>query len=559
MARKNQYEIGIAADTSGLEKSISNGLVKPLDEAADAFDDLEKAAQSADLDRELDKAQKATNELDDELDDARDKLKRLGYAARDAGDDSRRGMDRAEEGVKEFGEEANSTAREAAASFNGSAEDILDAFQEVAANAFAGFGPAGAIAGLAIAAGIGIAIGKFQEAAEAAEELRMKAVEYAGEAFDAGVSTDTWLSGATRMVERIRELEELKAKEWRWFWEEDPSQLEDWDDALQRMNRSTEEIGDVLSGTTEQVEDYRKAVEKSKDAIYDDIEALIERNKADPVDGYVDKINALNDEYKAHGELLDQLDEEIRLRDETTESYDRQKAAGIEAAAAQAEAAEEKAERIASAEEAVKGSVLSAYDSMRQAAADYATNEDGALDINRWLEYVSQQSGAIATYQANLQAIRLSPEQWQNLLEMPEGQRTQWVAQFAALPEDARAPFAAALNDVGSAGGSEAAVAFDDSFNPDADVDVSVEADTSDAVAAIDEAAEDRKVDIKANLTGEGSVREGLSALTRKRTVTVEAVVDTSQASRDLAAWRRNEASKTVTIRAKLAKDGSWD
>lgn len=559
MARKNQYEIGVAMDTDGVEKSVSNGLVKPLEEAADAFEDLEKAANSADLDKELTKAQKATDKLDDELDDTRDALKRLGYAARDAGDDTRKGMNRAEDGVKELGEEANSTAKEAAASFDGSAESILDMFQEVAANAFAGFGPAGALAGLAIAAGIGIAVGKFQEAAEAAEELRMKAVEYADEAREAGISTEAWITGASRMIERIKELEELKSTDARWFWEKDPSQLEDWEDALQRMNRSTSEIGDVLSGSTEEVEKYRKAVEKSKEATYDDIDALVERNKKDPVDGYVDKVNALNDQYKAHDELLSQLDEEISLRDQTSESYERQKAAGMDAAAAEAAAAEEKAERIASAEEAVKGSVLAAYDSMRQAATDYATNEDGALDINRWLEYVNQQSGAIATYQANLETMRLSPEQWQNLLEMPEGQRTQWVSQFAALPEDARAPFAAALNDIGSSGGSDAAVAFDDSFNPEASVDVDVEADTSDAVAQIDEAAEDRDVTIKANLTGEGAVRDGLESLTRRRTVTVEAVLDTSRATRDLATWRRNQENKPVVIAAKLVKTGDWD
>ncbi len=557
MAR-GPIKVPIASDTGAFEKGMRSGVIKPTEDAEKALDALGKTDGPDRLATAMKAAQKATDKLDGELDDARDALKRLGFAARDAGDDTRRGMERAEDGVKELGEEANSTAKEAAASFDGSAESILDMFQEVAANAFAGFGPAGALAGLAIAAGIGIAVSAYQQAEEAAEELRIKAVEYAGEARDAGVSTEAWLTGASRMVERIRELEELKSKDWRWFWEKDPSQLEDWEDALQRMNRSTSEIGDVLSGTTEEVENYRKAVERSKDATYDDIQALVERNKKDPVDGYVDKVNALNDQYKAHDDLLGQLDEEIRLRDQTTESYERQKAAGLDAAAAESAAAEEKAERIASAEEAVKGSVLSAYDSMRQAAADYATNEEGALDINRWLDYVNQQSGAIATYQANLEAIRLSPEQWQNLLEMPEGQRTQWVAQFAALPEDARAPFAAALNDVGSTGGSEAAVAFDDSFNPDASVDVEVEADTSDAVKDIEKASKDRKVKIKAELTGKAGVSADLDTLTKKRTVTVTASLDTSQAYRDLSRLR-TEASKSITIRARLAKEGSWD
>lgn len=545
MARK--YEIGVGIDTGAFEKGIANGLVDPLEEAEDAFDSLEKAAKNADLDTELTKAQKATDKLDDELDDARDALKRLGFAARDAGDDSKRGMDRAEEGVKEFGEEANSTAKEAAASFDGSAESILDVFQEVAANAFAGFGPAGALAGLAIAAGIGIAVSAFQEAEEAAEELRLKAIEYADQARDAGVSTDTWLTGATRMVERIRELEELKSKDWRWFWQEDPSQLEEWSDALKRMNRSTSEIGDVLSGTTEEIEDYRRAVERSKDATYEDIQALVERNKVDPVDGYVDKVNALNDQYKAHDDLLGQLDEEIRLRDETTESYERQKSAGLDAAAAEAAAAEEKAERIASAEEAVKTSVLSAYDSMRQAAADYATNEEGALDINRWLEYTREHQAAVAAYQANIESIKLSPEQWANLLEMPEAQRMQWVDQFAKLPEAARSPFAAALNDVGSAGGNDAAVGFNSAFDPDTDVTVNV--DTRDAAAELKAlASKKRTAEIGVKLTGRKTVANSLDDLARQRNVTIQARVDTSAASSGMSAWRRNQESRPITI-----------
>lgn len=550
MARKNQYEIGVAMDTDGVEKSISNGLVKPLDKAADAFDDLEKAANSADLDKELTKAQKATDKLDDELDDARDSLKRLGYAARDAGDDAKRGMKGAEDGVKEMGEEANSTAKEAAASFDGSAESILDAFQEVAANAFAGFGPAGALAGLAIAAGIGIAVGKFQEAAEAAEELRTKAVEYATEAREAGLSTDAWVTSAERIVARIQELEEAKSTDFRWFWEDDPSKLEKWTDALGDMGRDADEVNTVLSASDDVLQDYTRSLKKSQDALMEEIQ--LRRETVDISDAAgVAKTQALVDEYDAHQEVLDQLKEETTLRGESAESYDRQKAAGIDAAAALADAEEEKAERIASAEEAVKGSVLDAYDSMRQAATDYATNEAGALDINRWLEYVNQQSDAIAAYQANLEAIRLSPEQWQNLLEMPEGQRTQWVAQFAALPEDARAPFAAALNDVGSSGGNEAAVAFDDSFNPDADVTVQV--DTADADDELTSLAEKKRTaEIEAKLTGKKSVESDLDDLARKRNVTIEARIDTSSASAGMANWRRNQESRPITITANV-------
>ena len=174
MARKNQYEVGVGADTAPFEKSVVNGIVDPLEEAADAFDSLEKAANSADLDKEIDKAQRATDELDDELGHARESLKKLGYAAREAGDESKRGMQRAEEGVEDFKQEAQQSAKETAASFSGSFDDIAGMAQEVAANAFGGFGPAGVAAGLAAAAGLGLVFAEMEAQKEQAEQLKAR-------------------------------------------------------------------------------------------------------------------------------------------------------------------------------------------------------------------------------------------------------------------------------------------------------------------------------------------------------------------------------------------------
>ncbi len=82
--------------------------------------------------------------------------KSLGKKTKKAAEEGKSGMD-------DFKQEANQTARESAASFDGSAESIVDVFQEVAANAFQGFGPAGAVAGLAIAAGIGLGVKAFED------------------------------------------------------------------------------------------------------------------------------------------------------------------------------------------------------------------------------------------------------------------------------------------------------------------------------------------------------------------------------------------------------------
>lgn len=557
MARKNQYEIGIAADTSGLEKSISNGLVDPLEEAAEAFEDLEKAAKNADLDRELDKAQKATDELDDELDDAREKLKRLGYAARDAGDDAKRGFKGAEDGVKEMGEEANSTAKEAAASFNGSAEDILDAFQEVAANAFAGFGPAGALAGLAIAAGIGIAVGKFQEAEEAAEALRLKAVEYAQDAVAAGVSTDRWISSAETLIERIKELEESKTTDFRFFWDEDPSKLEAWIEAYETLGRSGDEVNDVLTlsakGLTGYLDDNRRGLEK----VNEQLREL--RETGDDSDAAVVRRLQLEEEARAYEDVIRYTQEQKDLQEESAASAERMKDAGIASAQERVAAEEEAASRIQSAQESVVQSALSAYDSMRSAAYEKATADDAAFDVDKWLAYVEETRALADGYKANLAAMKLSPAEWENFLALPEDARSSIAASFAASGEDGKERIRAALSDSGSTAGSEAAVNFDDAFKPEASVDVEVDADTAAAESALDAAAEDREATILAVLSGEADVRAGLSSLTNRRTVTIEARVDTSQASADMAAWRRNQESQTIRVRKIVTVEGEWD
>ncbi|MFJ2532790.1 hypothetical protein [Microbacterium maritypicum] len=557
MTRKNQFEIGVAMDTDGVEKSVTNGLVKPLDKAADAFDELEKAANSADLDKELTKAQKATDKLDDELDDTRDAIKRLGFAARDAGDDSKRGMDRAEEGVKEFGEEANSTAKEAAASFDGSAESILDAFQEVAANAFAGFGPAGALAGLAIAAGIGIAVGQFQAAEEAAEELRERAREFAADAVNAGQSTDAWLSGAAQIVDRIQELEQLKATDWRWFWEKDPTQLQEWTDGLRGAGRGLEELEGFLASSRDAQEGYRDSIQDARDATMDQANALAEVTALADEAG-MSKVRALEDEVSAYDDVLQAIDTEMSTREEAAASAARQRDAGIESAQARMKAEEEAASRIQSAQESVEQSALSGYDTMRNAAYEKATADDAAFDVGKWLAYVEETRALADSYKANLAAMKLTPAEWENFLALPEDARNSIAASFATAGEDGKERIRSALSDGGSTAGAEATVKFDDAFNPEASVDVDVQADTSDVDGALDDATEDRDVTIKANLTGEGTVRDGLDTLTKRRTVHVEAVLDTSQAARDLASWRRSEANRPITITAKLVKEGAW-
>lgn len=164
--------------------------------AQDAAQSVEKVGDAADKSATetksgADRAERAVDDLADTFREAQKRAKALGDAGDDAGDEVKKGMKRAEEGVEEFKDEAQSTAKEAAASFDGSFESIGDIAQEVAANAFAGFGPAGTAAGIAVAAGAGVmieAIGKVGEAFdEARESAFTMAYEVGGALESAGV------------------------------------------------------------------------------------------------------------------------------------------------------------------------------------------------------------------------------------------------------------------------------------------------------------------------------------------------------------------------------------
>ncbi|WP_282845864.1 hypothetical protein [Microbacterium oxydans] len=182
--------VGDVADESGKAggqvDSFASKLVDAARKAGKSDDDIKDSLRTMGLSAK--QAERAVDGLEGSLQSAQKEAKQLGDDADDVGDKARRGMERAEEGVKDFKQEAQQSARETAASFDGSFESIADLAQEVAANAFAGFGPAGAAAGIAVAAGLGVAVDQFNKIDEVAKDALQSAYDFAygiGAAFDA--------------------------------------------------------------------------------------------------------------------------------------------------------------------------------------------------------------------------------------------------------------------------------------------------------------------------------------------------------------------------------------
>lgn len=120
---------------------------------------------------------------DKDLEKVEDSLKEVARAAKTSGDKVGRGL---KDGFDEAKDEAKSSGKEAAASFDGSFESVADFVQETLANAFEGFGPIGAAAGIAIAATLGAVMASAVEAQEKLQEAREAAGELAQELYDNG-------------------------------------------------------------------------------------------------------------------------------------------------------------------------------------------------------------------------------------------------------------------------------------------------------------------------------------------------------------------------------------
>lgn len=178
--------IDIAANTRQAQSQVKD-LSKELDKVSDSLDDVAKDSKDAANDME--------RSFRDMVQDAKKVEKGVG--------DIDGGFKKASAGMDDFKSEANQTAKESAASFDGSAESIGDAFQEVAANAFAGFGPAGAVAGIAAAAGIGVVIKAFEDIGLAQEANEQEIADWADAYIEAGsnvLSASQIIAGAQDII-----------------------------------------------------------------------------------------------------------------------------------------------------------------------------------------------------------------------------------------------------------------------------------------------------------------------------------------------------------------------
>lgn len=297
-------------------RALSDGIEDGARDAERALDDVGKSDGLDRVGEQADQAARevetATEKMERSFKDAFDSAKKESRdAGRQVGDNTKRGFDDAKDGAGEFRDEANSTARESAASFDGSAQSIGDAFQEVAANAFAGFGPAGAAAGLAAAAGLGFVFSALEKAKERAQDLR----DRIGEIRDGFVAVRVdGESALSQVADRMREI----------VAETDPDKLNldqlvkdgkeltdlEWDDYLRGVAGDPAARQRAIDLAREELAVAKDRLDGSFD--FQSQERALVQEEADRAQARLDRLEAEQTaEEKAHGKRLDQAAEAI--------------------------------------------------------------------------------------------------------------------------------------------------------------------------------------------------------------------------------------------------------
>lgn len=233
------YKFSIVGDVSAWLKSTAS-VEKSLEEVAGSLDDL-----AADTAADADKAAAA---LETKFTDAYAKVKAESReAGRKVGDDLEHGTRKAVAGVDDLKTEAKQSARETAASFS-DVGDALDLLQEVAANAFGGFGPAGLAAGAAAAVGIGMVQAMLDDTATKAAAARERVVDVADAVHDAE-GNPALVDWAEKLRDTLKEV--VDTKEWYEVWQAAPvDRLADWSTKVREFGLSRADVMKAAMGDT---------------------------------------------------------------------------------------------------------------------------------------------------------------------------------------------------------------------------------------------------------------------------------------------------------------------
>jgi hypothetical protein len=509
--------ISVASETRAFSAGIKSGVVDPLEDVKDRLDKVgtESERTGEELEGAFRGAQQETKRLKSDFSAMALSLKSDSRTAgKEVDRNLRDGTDGAKAGIHEVGDEAASTAKETAASFDGSAESIVGAFQEVSANAFAGFGPAGLVAGLAAAAGIGLISAAIMEGQEGAVKLKEEVSALTAELInvgDGGPSLDY-------MVDRLKSLATST--------EDGVTNLGDLKDAAKGSGSSFRDLAQAYAGNATDLDKLVRKNEKYLTQLQIESENIDQNAKKN--DGLyasvMDKIAAQQDYNKYLGEAQKIAKEAATAE----ENYLQSGGAAMEARAAAIETLQ------GGLDDAVAG-----YDEFKNA-------ESGALDPAAYLAAIQARTDATANFSTNVSSITeaygLSIAESQAILD----QGVSFAPMLQSIIDSGLAPQFIDQIKKATGGGQEIldGAPLTGTISVEADIEPA-EKDTHDW------AKTSRETDPVSVEVDTAPAEAKLAAIAAKRrTATVEVELDTSAANRALNAFTSRSRSLSITVNA---------
>jgi len=284
---------------------------------SDVQDDAKDAGRAVDRDLadKVDDAGDKASDMERKFRDAFDNVKRdSGTAGQSIGDDITKGSKRAEEGLDEIKESARSNATETAASFDGSFSSISDGVQGTVAEFLQGFGPAGTIAGLAIAGGIGLLSKAMGDQSEQAQQDAQEMADAYKAALDDMIESGENFVSQDLISKSIQDLVSDEKKL-------DKAHKEAASSGASLTDVLRAQAGDLQSAT--KVHDAYQAKIDAEQKAFDDA-----GNRADAYAKAHGRVSVqLADEVQEHGRALLALQDQQKAADKVTDGYKKQTSA----------------------------------------------------------------------------------------------------------------------------------------------------------------------------------------------------------------------------------------
>lgn len=545
-------DLASSGDAAGakIEAAFEDGvkevrrLAGETDDATKSAKDLGRAGERAgdDVKAGMKDGTKAAKELDEKASDAFDALSdRARKAGKDVGKSQKDGFAEASEGAETFKENAGANAKEVAASFDGSVESISDGFQGLAAEMLEGFGPAGLLAGVAVAAGIGMAVTAMQGGAEAATELRQKSVDMVDAIVEAG--------GDIKAVDYAEIIKawgrEVMEDNWITWWADESTTK------FQETAKDAKTYGiasrDAIRAAAGSAEDSRRFLDKTAQS-WQDLNHKVEEGREVNEQGLVtfnESAQAAMKQRNALSDLRGQAEENIKTTGDAVEIY------GLEA-----DALGETKEAAEAAAQAIKDKA--------DASDDAAAGARGIVAAeNAWIETLDQMNKDIKTngktLDANTQAGR---DNRANLVELAEagtayrdaaiasGDSTEAVTLKVQASRDA---FIEAAKASGMGADAAADLATKYGLVP-GNVATLVEArGTEEAKAAIAEIPGAVKTDVNVTATGAPQAQEQIDGVTGKTAEVKATATGTAETQKKIDDVKGKEAEVKVTDKGSAA------